>query len=170
VISLGQILVGISDGVCNLVSGSDESTPLTENIPAFLPQQIVQKRSRDMLPFIQAHRRRLEKARGTKAVDEIERQIEELKRTYKTNSILRDELDRFSVLTPFTESRKQVEGKFEGLVDFVGGLATVFPGTPTVESDFSIIGGEQDIYSSALTDLSLEGLLHARQFDALRRI
>jgi hypothetical protein len=69
----------------------------------------------------------------------------ELKRAYKIISILRDELDRFSVLTPFMESWKQVKGKFEQLIDFAGGLATVFPGTPTVESDFSITGWEKEI-------------------------
>jgi hypothetical protein len=46
----------------------------------------------------------------------------------------------------------------------------IFPGTATVESDFSVIGWEKDIYRSARTDFSLEGMLHARQFDSLRRL
>jgi hypothetical protein len=73
-------------------------------------------------------------------------------------------------MTPFRESWKLLEGRFEELVDFSGGLATIIPGTATVESDFSVIGWEKDIYRNALTAFSLEGLLHARQFDRLRRL
>jgi hypothetical protein len=72
-------------------------------------------------------------------------------------------------MTAFRESWKLLEGRFEELVDFAGGLATIFPGTATVESDFSVIGWEKDICRNALTAFSLEGLLHARQFDRLRR-
>jgi hypothetical protein len=79
-------------------------------------------------------------------------------------------IDRCSLMTPLRESWKLQEGRLEELVDFAGGLATIFPRTATVESDFSVIGWEKDIYRSALTDFSLEGLLHARQFDRLRRL
>ena len=41
---------------------------------------------------------------------------------------------------------------------------TVFPGTFTVESDFLLVGWEKDAFRSALTDLSLEGILHSKQF------
>jgi hypothetical protein len=58
-------------------------------------------------------------------------------------------------MTPFRESWKLLEGRFEELVDCAGGLATKFPGTATVESDFSVIGWEKDIYRSALTGFSL---------------
>jgi hypothetical protein len=42
-------------------------------------------------------------------------------------------------MAPFRESWKLLEGRFEELVDFAGGLATIIPGTATVESDFSVI-------------------------------
>jgi hypothetical protein len=110
------------------------------------------------------------KARGTNVVDAIERQVEELRRTYRAECSLRTGIDRCSLMTPFRESWKLLEGRFEELVDFAGGLATIFPGTATVESDFSVIAWEEDIYRSALTDFSLEVLPHARQFDRLRRM
>ena len=37
-------------------------------------------------------------------------------------------------------------GRFEILKDFCGGLATVFPGTATVESDFSTVNYEKNDY------------------------
>ena len=51
---------------------------------------------------------------------------------------------------------------FEPLKQFFGGLANVFPGT--VESDFSLINWEKDNYRTILTDLSLEGILHCKQY------
>ena len=61
-----------------------------------------------------------------------------------------------------------VEGKkFDVLRDFCGGIATVFPNTATVESDFSILGGEKDEYRKSLTDLSLEGIIQCKQFELL---
>jgi hypothetical protein len=40
----------------------------------------------------------------------------------------------------------------------------VFRGAATIESDFSFVNWEKSDYRSALTDLSLEGILHWNQF------
>jgi hypothetical protein len=77
VVSLGQVLAGISDGVRRLGSDVDNNPLRPEKFPAVLPQQIVKKRASDMLPFLRAHRLCLVKARGTNVVDTIERQVEE---------------------------------------------------------------------------------------------
>ncbi len=50
------------------------------------------------------------------------------------------------------------------LREFSGGLATVFPNTASVESDFSVLKWEKDEYRQSLTDLSLEGILHSKQW------
>jgi hypothetical protein len=78
------------------------------------------------------------KARGTNVVDAIERQVEELRRAYRAECSLRTGIDCCSLVTPFRESWKLLEERFEELVDFAEGLATIFPGA-TVESDFSVI-------------------------------
>jgi hypothetical protein len=54
------------------------------------------------------------------------------------------------------------------LYAFFGGLATVFPGTATVESDFSELKWTKDVYSVSLSDFSLEAKLHARQFKLIQ--
>ena len=53
---------------------------------------------------------------------------------------------------------------------FCGGIASAFPGTSTVESDFSIVKYEKDEYRMSLTDFSLEGILHSKQFEKLSEI
>jgi len=54
------------------------------------------------------------------------------------------------------------------LKEFFGGLASIFSSTATVESDFSIINYEKNSRQSTLTDLSLEGILHLKQFDMVK--
>ncbi|KAG6946718.1 hypothetical protein JG688_00015890, partial [Phytophthora aleatoria] len=56
------------------------------------------------------------------------------------------------------------------LKQFCGDLASTFPNTATVESDFSIMGWEKDVYRKSTTDFSLEGVMHAKQFKALRQL
>jgi hypothetical protein len=53
---------------------------------------------------------------------------------------------------------------------FAGGLASVYPGTMRVKSDFSVIGWEMYKFRSALMDISLEGIMHAKQFKELQAI
>ena len=54
------------------------------------------------------------------------------------------------------------------MVKFAGGLAASFPGTSTVESDFLILGWEKDEYRTMLKDLSLKGILQAKQATDLK--
>jgi hypothetical protein len=58
--------------------------------------------------------------------------------------------------------------QFPLLSKFVGGLVSVFPGTSTVEADFSVIGWEKDDYRTSLTNFSLEGILHCKQYEYLK--
>lgn len=46
----------------------------------------------------------------------------------------------------------------------------MFPGTATVECDFSKINLEKNDYRSNLTDVSLEGVLQSMQFGALKKV
>ena len=67
----------------------------------------------------------------------------------------------------FADGWSVVKGCFESLHRFVGGIALVFLGTLQVESDFSIIKAEKDIFQTSITNLSLEGILHSKQFNML---
>jgi hypothetical protein len=48
-------------------------------------------------------------------------------------------------------------------MEFCGGLASPFPNTATVESNFSVLKWEKDLHRSNITPFSLEGILHYRQ-------
>jgi hypothetical protein len=58
--------------------------------------------------------------------------------------------------------------RFPNLRQFCAGIATVFPGTSTVESDFSVLIWECDEFRSSLTDFSLEVIMQCKQFKQLQ--
>jgi hypothetical protein len=47
-------------------------------------------------------------------------------------------------------------------MEFYGVIATLFPRTSTVESDFSILNWEKDAFHKSLLDFGLEGVLQAK--------
>lgn len=53
--------------------------------------------------------------------------------------------------------------RFKLFHSFCGGLATVFSGTATVESDFLVLHWERTPFRNGLLDLSLEGIMQCKQ-------
>ena len=51
---------------------------------------------------------------------------------------------------------------------FCGAIASIMPGTSSVESDFSLINWTKDFSSQSLTDFSLESILHCKKYQKLR--
>jgi hypothetical protein len=49
-------------------------------------------------------------------------------------------------------------------MEYCGVIATLFPGTSTVESDFSILRWEKDLFHKRLSNFGLEGVMQAKQF------
>jgi hypothetical protein len=76
-------------------------------------------------------------------------------------------LDKCTACSTFDDAWHLLGEKFTLLRDFAGGLATVFPSTAAVESDFSLIKWEKNELRSALTEFSLEGILHCKQYKAV---
>ena len=64
----------------------------------------------------------------------------------------------------FEECWAPVADPFLTLKEFCGGIATVFTNLTLVEADFSLLGLKKNEYRKALRDLSLEGVIHSRQF------
>jgi hypothetical protein len=69
----------------------------------------------------------------------------------------------------FGKAWRLLGNRFPYVLRFATGLASVMPGTATVEADFSTINYEKDDHRSALTSFSLEGILHSRQLEKLRQ-
>jgi hypothetical protein len=62
------------------------------------------------------------------------------------------------------------QARVERLRAFLGGLATAFVNTTTVESDFSILKWEMDEFHTCLMYLSLEGIFQTKQRPILQSL
>lgn len=90
-----------------------------------------------------------------------------LRDTYNKEGAFRTTLDAIDSETEFPEAWSLVRNRFSKLCEFTGGLASVYPATAQVQSSFCIIGWEKDEYRTSLMDMSLEGILHAKQLKNL---
>ena len=75
-------------------------------------------------------------------------------------------------ISSFSEAWHVVgRGSFQNLAEFCGVIATLFPGTLTVESDFSMLRRwEKDGFHKSLSDFGLEAVLQAKQHLMLQQI
>ena len=100
-----------------------------------------------------------------RTIAEIENQHWPLISAYRQEPALKSALDTYVQVSikSFDTAWAIVEGRFDILRDFCGGIATVFANTASLESDFSILGWEKDKFRLSITDLSLEGVMHCKQ-------
>jgi hypothetical protein len=74
------------------------------------------------------------------------------------------------VSSSFQKAWKPLKGRFKELREYCAGVATVMPGTSSVESDFSLINWTRDPNSASLTDFSLDAILHCKQYAKLQKL
>ncbi|PXF48308.1 hypothetical protein BWQ96_01997 [Gracilariopsis chorda] len=141
-------------------------------IPPTLPQNLSKLRPREFFSIVNSHRSRLFCTRIQDKINDIEAAFVDFKDTMRRDSAVQqhlsdlyDEVLRGGNL--FQQSWQYFMPKFRKLRDFCGGLATVFPRTATVESDFSVIQWEKDDNRQNLTDAALEGNVQSKQYDLL---
>ena len=176
--SKGRFLSGVAKTALDLVEGidravserhSDNSSDQQELSPV-LPHQ-----PRHVAPFwfqefVQIHRRRLETTISAVDIDLIEREHRQFRDAALNEHALRTRLDAATDNLSFKYAWCGLHERWTYLRVFCGGLATIFPGTATAESDFSIVKFEKSAGRKRLTDFFLEGILHAKQYDKLRAV
>jgi hypothetical protein len=72
-------------------------------------------------------------------VDGLEREFRSFKAAAHSERTLSDALKTHGATIGFADARQPHGARFAKLRQFCGGLATVFPGTATVESDLSAL-------------------------------
>jgi hypothetical protein len=101
-------------------------------------------------------------------VQRIEDELQMFKSALLNESSLKIVLQNSTSTDGFQDSRAPLGARFPTLRDLCGGLATVFPGTSSVESDFSILNGEFDEFRQSLTEFCFEGIMQSKQFWTLQ--
>jgi hypothetical protein len=134
--------------------------------PPVLPIQLVKMAPCKFISdVLDVYRPRLLQYWSEDKVDLIEQQQRELIRRFNGEQHVKQIAELYKETKSFNEAGDKLSIPSEELRQFCGGLATAFPHTTSVESDFSILKWEMDQSRSGLTDLSLEGIFQAKQLD-----
>ncbi|ETN13044.1 hypothetical protein PPTG_07990 [Phytophthora nicotianae INRA-310] len=150
---------------------NEKNEPVEGELPPSLPREFVKLQGRDLSALILKHRDRMAPHWTGEQIDAIEQEHSALCDQYRRHEQFRRSIDNdIEKVCTFEDAWNNADGKSPILKRFAGGLATTFPGTSTVESDFSILKWEKPPSKSRLTSFSLEGLLHAKQFALLNSI
>lgn len=171
--SVANLFAGLYYGITSVVATRDSNNlSISSALPPVLPHALTKIRPAQLSELLRGHRRRLQEAGWSPIrIDAIERDHRDLQVAYRREMWLKESLDKCSdVSTSFDEGWNLCKGRFVDLCQFAGGLASMFPNTASVEADFSLVGGEKTVYRTSLTDFSLEGILHAKQFELIRSL
>lgn len=123
------------------------------------------------LKLVEAQRDRLCCTYSSDELETLGEEFKDLRRAYNEEPVFRAALEACEKERhQFKECWSTTSKRFPMLQAFAGGLASAFPNTAAVESDFSVIGVEKNAYRKSLTDFSLEGVLHCKQFDSLKQL
>jgi hypothetical protein len=131
--------------------------------PRVMPVDLVKIR---LAAFIQdvldPYRAHLTKHWSQQQIDDMEKEHRQLRAVYDNGPHVTKAFDQHDENTFFNDAWDVVKGRFSGLRQFCGGLATTFSNTAAVESDFSMVKWEKNDTRTSLTSLALVGIMHAK--------
>ena len=171
--SIGHLSTSIMEGIVNIQAERNERNNADDDLPPVLPHELVKISTSDFgNTIVDMHLPQLQHSWNEETIAEIETQHRQLHIAYCEELALKSALDKYEEVSikSFDTAWAIVDGRFEILRDFCGGIATVFPNTASVESDFSILGWEKDKFRLSITDLSLEGVMHCKQYEILSNL
>lgn len=162
-----QIVAGISK-VC---AERDNRNSSADQLPPVLPLDLCSVHSRDFTSCLQQQMIWLKQKFSDAEVEKIDDQFRNLRLAFKEQSGFSQMLQTAqacSTVQSFEQCWSPLGSEFEDLQRFCGAIASIMPGTSSVESDFSLINWTKDSSSQSLTDFSLESILHCKQYQKLR--
>jgi hypothetical protein len=163
--AVGEILLSIVNGLSSIEALCDEvNDASTDGMPPCLPHELLVLKPRDVVQLVLKFHNRLSVSLTQNSIDLIVDQHKKLLNAVSKEPRLQIALARHSEQTDFRDAWKipSIKDQFPELMEFCGGLASPFPNTATVESDFSVLKWEKDLHRSNITPFSFEGILHCR--------
>jgi hypothetical protein len=169
--------VAVKESVAKLlltfVVGVDKIDPhldATDKYPPCFPLDFASMGRHDMMALVQKHLPRLQVSFARRDIEALQDEHNQLEEKFNSNVAFKDALVTEKATMSFEKAWNAHEKTYPSLHQVAGGLASVFPGTSRVEGDFSIINWEKNPNRKKLMDLSLEGVLHSKQMEVLRKM
>jgi hypothetical protein len=158
-------ILELVDGIAAVVAErTEDNEAYIDAAPDVLPHQLVRILPRNFCIYLQRHRQRLDYTFSNEEIETIGRQHKALYDSYHRQPDVKSSIDSFDDSAAYRDAWIGLQNTYPLLEGFFGCLATIFPGTSTVESDFSVVKYEKYKNRLSLTDASLEGILHAKQY------
>ncbi|CAK9879059.1 unnamed protein product [Sphagnum jensenii] len=164
-------ILELVDGITAVVAERTEDNEAYINAtPDVLPHQLVRILPRNFCVYLQRHRERLDYTFSNEEIENIGPQHKVLCDLYRRQPDVKSSIDSFNDSAAYRDAWIGLHNMYPLLEKFVGGLATIFPGTSTVESDFSVVKYEKNKNRMTLTNASLEGILRAKQYRRMHNL
>lgn len=151
------------------------NAPSNASYPPILPSELSKLKPKEFNNILRSQKGRILSTFKSDMLVKIEDDFKQFKTLIQSNTSSQQAL-KVSAHTIagqcslFEEAWDFFKVRFPRLHNFCGGLSSVFPGTATVESDFSNLQWEKNPSRSNLTDLSLEGILQCKQHSKLASV
>lgn len=167
--SVGRLFVDAAAGISDIVCERDSSNAQGDPLPPVLPKELSSIDMRQLVNLVQQHHARLVAVFSPSGIEQICDDFRLFQRAFREETVFQEAVKASAnPLGGFSEAWACTNNRFPHLQKFCGGLASAFPNTATVESDFSVIGWEKNECRTSLTDFSLEGIQHAKQYQRLK--
>ena len=164
-------ILRLVDGTSAVVADQNEDNEAyIDAAPSVLPHQLVRILPRNFSIYLQRHRERLDYTFSIKEIENIGRQHKVLCDWYRRKPDVKRSIDSFDEGAAYPDAWNRLHNMYPLLERFVVGLATIFLGTYTAKSDFSVVKYEKTRNRMCLSDTSLEGILHVKQYGRMRSL
>ncbi len=168
IITFDMIVRIIAHFSLDLIEGI--STIVAEESPPVLPIELCALSHRDFGMLLEKQSTRLRHTMTSQEIEMLDEQLCNLKLAYCEEAGIKNSLDVLWGVQSMKECWSPLDKSYDLLCTFCGGIATVMPGTSSVEADFSSINWIRDPNLSRMTDFSLESILHCKQRDRLAEV
>lgn len=162
---LAKNIVTLVFDLSELQPEQDGSGQNGSDMPPCLPSTIAKISAHKFRSMVLEQKPRLVASLGEDVIELIEDEYRMFMAQYLSNSDFQRKVDKVRC---FEKSWKWLNKTYPNLIMFLGGFASVFPGNPTVEGDFSIIAWTKPEYRRALKNVPLQGILHSKQKNQIK--
>lgn len=165
---VGSMMLHLVEGFGNIVAIHDRTSEASDDsVPPVLPHELVVLPSCELSKMTIKQKARLTTSttRTEQRIDHISTEHKQLQAVYRNDKAVQASIDKCNSGMPFNAawSMTAIAGRYNALVEFVGDLASISPNSSVVESDFSILKHEKDLYRSSMTDFTVQIILHCKQ-------
>ncbi|CAK9260405.1 unnamed protein product [Sphagnum jensenii] len=152
---IASVYVIAYNRISELSAYSDENNNLLadpSSFPLVLPHELVKLSAAEFIRKMRRYSYRLEQHYSSEHIDIIVDEHKQLLHAYRTKQVLKQNIDALSSQSAFKDGWSLFNGRFSNLMEFYGVITTLFPGTNTVEFNFSILRWEKDAFHKSLSN------------------